>query len=991
MDDPSRTPSESEARPWRSLEEREEAGAARAAAAREFAPGASEPPTGLSRRQFLELAGATTLAASTAACSPSGRGGIVPYTRRPPEVVPGVANYYASTFQEGARAYGVLVKTREGRPVHITGNDEHPVLKGKTSPRAVADVLRLYDPDRLRGPRLDGREASWDAALGRIAPALAAAKASGAPVLLLTGALESPSRKALVAELGRALPSLRHLAWEPASAAGREAAATAFGGAVNLVPDIRKAKVILSFGDDFLSGGDPAAIEAFAAMRRLRSPKEPMNRLWVIEGAMTLTGAKADHRFPLRPSQAARTAFALARALRDRHGVPLPAGVDLSAIDERPAPGIPAGAWDALLADLKGAGREALVLCGDGMPMEAHHAAHLLNAMLRTEALAFRPAEPLAAFRDLEQAAQAMAAGGHAAVLLWGVNPAYAFPKPDAWAAAMAKVPLRAWIGLQEDESAAQCQVLMPEHHWLEAWGDHDGGEGLLTLQQPAIGPLYDTRQGEDVLLELLRRLGGAAPEDYHAYLRARWSREVQPAASPVPFERYFEVALHDGVVPVASSPAHPPSLDSAPVNASARRAGAAPGGDFELVTFPGLGVHDGRYGNNAWIQEWPDPVTKSTWGNPLSLSVADAGRLDLKDGDMALLTAGGATVVAPVLVQPGQAAGVLVLALGYGRTVGRVAKGVGLNGYPLTDPASPGLRPGVRLAKSRGHQELPVTQGHNRMEGRDLVHSFSLAEYAKEAARHRQAGHPESLYPDQTFPDHKWGMTIDLSACVGCSACVLACQSENNVPVVGAEQVVRGREMHWIRIDRYYVGRPEKPGVVLQPMLCQQCDDAPCENVCPGERHQPQPRRPQPDGLQPLRGHPLLRQQLPVQGAPVQFSGIHRLPEGAAIPGLQPRSHGPAPGGHGEVHLLHPAHPGRQGARQGRAPARARRRDRPRLRRRLPCPGHRLRRPQGSREPGLGAHRQRPRIQGAGGTRHPAGHHLPGQPEESRHRGGGP
>jgi molybdopterin-containing oxidoreductase family iron-sulfur binding subunit len=553
---------------------------------------------------------------------------------------------------------------------------------------------------------------------------------------------------------------------------------------------------------------------------------------------MTLTGAKADHRFPLAPSRAAAAGFALARALRDKHGLPLPAGVQLApAGGGEESFGIPAKAWDALLADLRAAGREALVLCGDGMPAEAHQAAHLLNAMLHSEALELRPAEALASSRDLDEAAQAMAAGKCAAVLLWGVNPAYAHPAAAAWAAAMAKAPLRVWIGLQEDETAAQCQVLLPEHHWLEAWGDHDGGAGLLTLQQPAIGALYDTRQGEEVLLALLGGLGAAAPADYHAYLKARWRKEVYPAGSPVPFERYFEVGLHDGVVPVPARPLPPPVLDGAALTRAALKAAVpGPADAFELVLFPGAGVYDGRYGNNAWIQECPDPVTKATWGNPVAVSVADAERLALRDGDLVTISAGGASLTLPVLLQPGQAPGVLVLALGYGRAVGGVARGVGANAFPLRDPDPgwSGLRRGVRLAKAGGHRELAVTQGHHRMEGRDLVHSFSLAEYAREAARHKPLKDPESLYPDQVFPEHKWGMAIDLSGCVGCSACVLACQSENNVPVVGAEQVAKGREMHWIRIDRYYVGEPSNPRVVQQPMLCQHCDSAPCENVCP-------------------------------------------------------------------------------------------------------------------------------------------------------------
>jgi len=831
-------PSEPVPQPWRSLEERDQPVPA-AMPVPEFAPGADEPPTGLSRRRFLELVGASTALASAAACSRATRGTIVPYTRRPPEVVPGVANFYASTFQEGPRAYSVLVKTREGRPIHITGNDEHPLLKGKTSPRAVADVLRLYDPDRLRGPKLDGRPVSWSEAQERLLRALVAAKATGKPVLLLTGALESPSRRALVAELQTALPGLRHLAWEAAGGTGHQAARAAFGAPFTLVPQLDKAKVVLSLGADILNGEDPAALRAFAAQRRPEGPVGPMNRLWVVEGAMTLTGAKADHRLPVAPSRIAAVGFALARALRDQHGLALPAGVELPAGPEPGALGLPGPLWKALVADLAGAGREALVLCGDAMPEAAHQAAHLLNTQLRVATLQALPAEPLASSRDLDAAVQALAAGQYAAVLLWGVNPAYAHPRAAAWAAALAVVPVRAWIGLQEDETAAQCQILLPEHHWLEAWGDHEGGAGLLTLQQPTVGALYDTRQGEDVLLALVRGLGSQVPEDYHTYLQARWAREVHPAGSPVPFERYFQVALHDGVVPVPVRPSGLPALVAAPVNAAARAAAvpnAAEAGRFELVLAPGAGVHDGRYGNNAWLQEWPDPVTKVTWGNPVSVSVADARRLGLQDGDLAALACDGARVTAPVVVQPGQAPGVLVLALGYGRAAGGVAKGIGVNAFPFrdADPGWAGLRRGVQLSRSGGKVELPITQGHHRMEGRDLVHSFSLAAYAQEARKHRPPENPASLYPDQTFPEHKWGMAIDLSGCVGCSACVLACQSENNIPVVGPEQVVHGREMHWLRIDRYYEGEPEQPRVVQQPMLCQHCDDAPCENVCP-------------------------------------------------------------------------------------------------------------------------------------------------------------
>ncbi len=834
----SATPAEAP-RFWRSLEERDESPEARRAAEDEFLPGAVDPadppPIDPTRRDFLSLVAATAALAATAACDRKGQGTVVPYTKRPVEVVPGVANHYASTFQEGRRAYPVLVKTREGRPIHVTGNDEHPSFRGKTSPRAVAEVMGLYDPDRLRAPKLDGRPATWAQAEARLAAAVGDARTAGRPVLLLTGALASPTRKALVAELKAVLPTLEHLAWEPAeSGAAQEASEALFGTPVAARPRLGPAKVILSLGADFLNGDDPESIAAFMAPRRPAEPGQAMNRLWVLEGPLTLTGSNADHRFPVRPSRLAALAFALARDLNARHGLALPAGTDLSAVPANAD--LPAEAWESLLRDLKSAGRAAAVLCGEGMPAEVHQAAHLLNAMLGSTAVELNPSERLATVRDLEAARAGMAAGRYGAVILWGVNPAFDFAQGKAWQEAMDRVPFRAWIGLQEDESSAQCQLLLPQHHWLEAWGDF-GPASLLTLQQPAIGALYDTRQGEDILLGLLRGLGAQAPPDYHAYLQARWRKEVLPAGSLVPFDRFFQAALHDGLARTDARPAVPPPLKGSALAAAARKAAElSPDSAFEVVLFPGTQVHDGRYANNGWLQECPDPITKMTWGNPLSVSVADGKRLGLKDGDVVRLEANGATLALPVVLQPGLAKGVLALALGYGRRTGTLARGKGSNAFPLVgpDPSAAHLCKGAKLTPTGAKQELARTQGHHRMEGRDLVRSFTLAEFAHEAGKHHKEHELFTLYPERAQGDHKWGMVIDLSTCVGCSGCVVACTSENNVPVVGPEQVAKGREMHWIRLDRYYEGDEDNPKVVQQPMLCQHCDDAPCENVCP-------------------------------------------------------------------------------------------------------------------------------------------------------------
>ncbi len=925
-------------------------------------PGASDPVElpqgGVSRRRFLGLVGATAALAATTACSKIDRGTIVPYTKRPVEVIPGVANYYASTFQEGTRAYSVLVKTREGRPIHITGNDEHPAYKGKTSPRAVADVLRLYDPDRLRGPKLDGKPATWSEADRKVLAGLASAKASAKPVLLMTGAVPSPTRRALIAELKAAIPALVHLSWEPASGdAAQTAARQAFGGPVTLRPRLDQAKVILSLGSDFLNGEDPGAIASFAALRRPNGPGEPMNRLWVVEGAMTLTGMAADHRVPLKPSQTAQAALALAGALH-RLGVSLPAGVDGASFPQELPAGLESKSLDLLAADLKAAGKGALVLCGSAMPLEVHLAAHLINAMLGTlgSTLEVRRSEPLATLPDLENMARAMASGEVAAAIFWGVNPAYAFPQAQTWKDAVAKVPLRVWVGLMEDETSDLCQVVLPEHHWLEAWGDYEGDDGGMTLQQPTVGALYDTRQGEETLMAWLRALGAPAAPDYHAYMQARWQKEIYPAGSPVPFERYFQAALHDGLLPGQPPALAPPVMDAIAISDGAKGASSENPDGFELILRPSASVYDGRYANSGWLQELPDPVTKITWGNPVSVSVADARRLGLQDGDLVALEAGGTRVQAPCVLQPGQAEGVITLALGYGRSTGSVASGVGVNAYPLMETASssPCLRQGVRLSKSGGREALPITQGHHRMEGRDIVRSFTVAEYAREQGRGEKKEALPTLYPEQKFPDHKWGMAIDLSTCVGCSGCVIACQSENNIPVVGPEQVTKGREMHWIRIDRYYEGDPGNPKVAHQPMLCQQCDDAPCENVCPvnATNHSP-------DGLNQMTYNRCVGTRYCANNCPykvrrfnfLEFTAFKKDPEALVYnPEVTVRPRGVMEKCTFCVQRINDA---RVRAKGEKRPL-ARRGDRSRLRGRLPRRGHRLRRPQGSREPGF-------------------------------------
>ncbi len=793
---------------------------------------------GPSRRQFLSLAGAVAALASSVACTKVDRGSIVPYTKRPVEVIPGVANYYASSFAEGRRVYSVLVKTREGRPIHLSGNDENPHSRGKTSPRAMADLLRLYDPDRIRQSLIGGKPASFPDAAKHVIEALQRAVSRGKEVLLLTGAVTSPSCRTAISEIARLVPGLLHIEWEPAAGLGEQTATIAsYGKPMAIRPKLEKANVVVSLGADFLSGSDPLAISGFSSRRRPSSAAESMNRLWAFEGGMTLTGAAADHRITLRPSRIAATGFALARALAETGRFALPAGLPAQSLPLPPS-GVPPGLWKALVADLAAAGPSSLVLGGAELPPPVHFGVLLLNEMLAGRGSTFTlvPQPKLAGPQEISSLLQKMSSGHFDVALFWGVNPAYNLGQKSGFEVALAGVPLPVSIADLPDETTALARVVIAENHWLESWGDHDSGEGVFALQQPAVGPLYDTVQGEEALLTLANGLGARISTDPYEYIKGRWREDMSPQGSPVPFERFFEAALHDGFV-MRPAPAENPVFDSrAALEAQRLPSENALQPGFELLLFPSASVHDGRYSNNAWLQELPDPVTKVTWANPVSISVTDAATLEITDGDTIRISAGEAHLEVPAVRQPGQAPGVLSLPLGYGHSTGSVAAGVGVNAYPLVDSQGHWafLRSGVQISKVGSRSALPVTQGHHRMEGRDIIRTLTLTEYARHASEPVHREELASLYPEQHFGEQKWGMAIDLSACVGCSACVIACQSENNVPVVGPEQVIRGREMHWIRIDRYFEGEPENPRVSHQPMLCQQCDNAPCENVCP-------------------------------------------------------------------------------------------------------------------------------------------------------------
>ena len=804
---------------------------------------------GISRRRFCALLSASAAFTTTAACSsPTDRGNAVPYTKTPAGVLPGKPVYYATTYREGVSAFPVLVKTREGRPIHVQANDRDPLSAQGAPFRAVADLLGLYDPERSAQPTKNGRPISWDRAERELLAALREAETKAKKVLLMSRALLSPSQEALLQHLKRAIPGLGHVTWEPLlPAAPAEAAMRAYGERLVGSPRFDKAAVVLSFHADFTATmpGASVAISQFAKGRKVKNRTDRMSRLYVVEGRMSLTGMNADHRLPLRPAATAELAFAIAGELHRQFALPLPDAVSASDLGELGSVahkhGLDLGVLRSLVRDLAQAGSEALVVSGPEMPPELHLASLLLMEMLgvigttiyHTQAQNF--AAPFSA-EESRALVQEMMSGAYAVALFWDANPLYNHPDAAEFSTALQKIPFRVRLDVAPDETSAACQLMLAANHWLESWGDWNIGSSSVLLQQPIIRPLFDTRQAEDVLLALARELGVSAPKSYRELIRTTWREELQKDGRN--FEAAWNAALHDGVFQRQSPPRPALVFNGKAVNEAAQSARSPVSSDFDLVLHADTKLFDGRLGNNGWLQELPDPVTKTVWGNPLLISPADAIALALVDGDVVTIQCGERSLEIPVLIQPGQTKQVLSLALGYGRQTGAIGAGIGVNAFPLVRN-SKGLATGVSLSKTSKRQRPIRTQEHHalgdlRHIDLDLVRSMSLAQYATGSAEHTSVDLDHTLYPATPFNEHKWEMVIDLNLCVGCGACVIACQSENNIPAVGPEQVERGREMHWLRIDRYFVGSSDNPEARIQPMLCQHCDHAPCENVCP-------------------------------------------------------------------------------------------------------------------------------------------------------------
>jgi len=827
---------------WRSLEQLGDSPGYAERAANEFPEGASELPEGVTRRDMLALLGASLSMAGLAACRrPVDH--IVPYVHPPEEVVPGVPQHYATTMPFGLSAYGLVVESLEGRPTKVEGNSLHPATLGSSSAWMQASLYGLFDPDRSRSPLKAGEPTtveSFVAAWGEIEAAHLGDQ--GAALAVLGEPFNSPTLARLKRTFTERFLQARWVTYEPLGDENHiEGIRLATGSTHQAVQHFDRAAVIVSIDSDFLASEPESVRQArgFADGRRLASPGDSMNRLYVVESTLTATGATADHRKALPPSRMAAFTAALAGQLAAGGlALELPEGAP-SASDAGVDP-----AWlSAVAQELLAHRGSSLVTAGPHLAPEVHAAAIRINAALgnlgTTVTLHDLPDASLPSRAALADLAAAMRAGTVRTLVILGGNPAYDSPADLDFGAAMSGVETSIHFSHHANETTSTVEWHVPRAHFLESWGDARAAGGCASVIQPLIAPLFGSPS--DVEFFSLLATGALGPG--LELVRGTWMGIL----AGLPFEREWNSVLHDGLL--ASSALPPVSPEIAP---RIEWKGAGPSRDgLELRFVPSYAVHDGRFGNIAWLQELPDPVTKLTWDNAALLSPATARDLGVGKGDVVRLTCRERSLDLPAYVLPGQPDGAVAVALGYGRTAaGRVGTGVGFDAYTLRHLDAPGFETGIGVEATGAFHQLVTTQDHwvvddlgiaereRRLDS--LVRSGTLSDLHADpefVTRHGTPHPPlESLWHERAYDEGpQWGMTIDLNSCVGCNACVVACQSENNIPTVGKEQVFKGREMQWIRIDRYFSGAVDQPeNVHFQPVTCMHCENAPCEQVCP-------------------------------------------------------------------------------------------------------------------------------------------------------------
>ncbi len=859
---------------------------------------------GTSRRDFLKVMGFSTAAVALAACeTPVNR--TIPYVLKPEEVTPGVANFYATTFYDGHDYASILVKTREGRPIKIEGNDLKGLTHSGTSARVQASVLGLYDGARLRGPLFKGAESTWATVDNAVASAL-----TGAQIRILTSTIISPSTKALIAEFIAKNPGAKHISYDSISYnALAKANQNVFGKSVISSYDFSKAKVVVGVACDFL--GNWISGEEFskqhAETRKVSKANPEMSRHYHFESTLSLTGANADYRYMVKPSELGKVVAALYNEVASATGNSRVQADDKIANTEA-VKGIKAAA--AKLAANKG---NSLVVSGvndEGIQTLVNGINKMLDNYGKTVDVENHLNLKQGNDKDFADLVAEMASGKVNVLMTYNCNPVYTAPASLKFADAYNKVATRISFSPVLDETSALATIVCPDHHYLESWGDANPKKGMYTLQQPTINPIFSqprhegTRQFQDTLLCWTGIKG-----DYLTYLQDHWNKNIFTSQQTISdFPTFWATALHDGAVtgmgqtaatPAATGNDTKKSTDAKVAAAPAESAPAATGVDYnraaamatgvkanglELFVYEKVGLGNGLHSNNPWLMELPDPISRVTWDNYITMSPIDVKEMKFNemlrqdiDGSIVELSVNGVTMTVPVYPQPGQAPGSIGLAVGYGRNAEslKIAHGVGVNAFPLLTYTNGTFQPivtGVSLKDTGDSHMFGATQIQHTIMGREeyLLREVSLNEFkqndkefwnpAVELPVHgggKKHVNEIDLWAAHPRPGHKWGMSIDLNLCFGCGACVVACTSENNVAVVGKLEVSRQRDMHWLRIDRYYSsdmtlekGKEEglgskqtyiemenpssNPKVTFQPMMCQHCNHAPCETVCP-------------------------------------------------------------------------------------------------------------------------------------------------------------
>ena len=795
------------------------------------------------RRDFLKALGFGVGAVTLAACQPAPVHKAIPYLIKPEEIVPGIPNYYASTFN----GHSILVKTREGRPIKVEGNPNCLLSGGRLDAQAQASVLDLYDSSRLQAPVLNGAEASWAQVDSFVKGELSKIKAGGKKIRIVSSTVNSPSTKAVIADFTAQYPTAKLVQVDAVSYTGIiQANQNSFGKAV--LPHYRfdNADVIVSFGADFL-GTWISPVEFTRQYTKNRAAealeRKKMSRHIQFESGMSLTGTNADARISLKPSEEGIALLNLYNALGAN--VPSKKLGNNAKADK---------AIQLAAKELLNAKGKALVVCGSN-DVSTQILVNAINSLLGSYGSTIDLTNPSNQFagNDAEfvEFINEMKRGEVDAVFFLNSNPAYSAVNTKEFTDALAKVKLRVSFADRQDETAALCQVNAPANHYLESWGDSNPVSGYYTLVQPTINPVYNTRMAEESLLTW----SDAAVKEYYQYVRSNWEKTVLAQSG-----KTWKDVLQTGSVYMGAAPAAAVSFNR-DLNAVAAtiisESDALAKASVELQVYQNVAIGDGRTANNPWLQELPDPVSKVTWDNYVAIAPKYAEKLGLNEFDLVEVKSANYSVTLPVLVQPGQAAGTISIAVGYGRSkAGKAGNEVGKNAYPFLTFVNGTFQTtaAVSISKVGGTYELAQTQTHHSIEGRNIIRETTLKEYLKDphAGSGHGAGHKTyDLWNAYEKPGQNWVMAIDLNACTGCGACIVACNAENNVPVVGRDEVRRRREMHWIRIDRYYsfneAGKSvteekeiahledmDNVSVVHQPMLCQHCEHAPCETVCP-------------------------------------------------------------------------------------------------------------------------------------------------------------